>query len=160
MKIKSAIIKALTSAIIWTLVQQANKNMPKDAKTHEECRTLCCLLCGRKGKDNRPLSVGNKITIKTNFIPNFDDIQQFLPGGLCGSCRSIMSLRFGKNPSSRPTTLPCDADSQYFQKMFEELSQLPRGVGTSTVCFCFMCVPAKTDLLSQKKVPGVKKVFK
>ena len=68
LKSKSAIIKALTSAITWTLVQQANKNMPKDAKTHEECRTLCCLLCGRKGKDNRPLSVGNKITIRKTSL--------------------------------------------------------------------------------------------
>ena len=131
--------------------------MPKDGKTHEECRILCCLFCGRKGKDNRPLSVGNKITIKTNFIPNFDDIQHFLPGGLCGSCRRTMSLRFGKNPSARPTELPCDTDSQYFPKMIEELSKLPRGVGSSTECTCFICVPAKTDLLSQKMAPGVKK---
>ena len=131
--------------------------MPTYAKTHEECRTLCCLFCGRKGKDNRSLSVGNKIAIKTNFIPNFDEVQHFLPGGLCGSCRNILSLRFGKNPSARPTTLPCDADSQYFQKMIEELSKLPRGVGASTICTCFMCVPAKTDFLSLKKAPGIKK---
>ena len=131
--------------------------MPTYAKTHEECRILCCLLCGRKGKDNRSLTVGNKKIIKTNFIPNFDEIQHFLPGGLCGSCRSILSLRFGKNPSSRPTTLPCDKDSQYFQKMIEELSKLPRGIGTSTVCTCFMCDPAKKVFCTQKEAPGVKK---
>ena len=127
------------------------------AKTHEDCRVLCCLLCKRKGKDNRPLSVGNKILIKTNFLPNFDDVQHFLPGGFCGSCRRIFGLRFGKNPDSRPTTLPCDTDSQYFQNMIEELSKLPRGIGSKTDCSCFMCVPGKTDFLSQKKTSGVPK---
>ena len=139
------------------IVKKKKEKMPTTAKTHEECRILCCLLCKRKGKDNRPLSVGNKITIKTNFMPNFDDVQHFLPGGLCGSCRSILTLRLGKNPSSRPTTLLCDTDSQYFQEMIQVLSKLPRGIQTSTVCTCFMCVPAKTDFLSQKKAPGVPK---
>ena len=127
------------------------------AKTHEECRKLCCLICKRKGKDNRQLSVGNKITIKTNFMPNFDEVQHFLPGGLCGSCRGVFTLRFGKNPSSRPTTLPCDANSTYFEEMTEELSRLPKGIGTRTDCTCFMCIPAKTVFLTQKETPGVQK---
>ena len=127
------------------------------AKTHEECRRVCCLLCKRKGKDNRPLSVGNKIAIKTNFLLNYDDVQHFLPGGLCGSRRGILTLRFGNNPKSRPTNLPIDEDSQYFQNMIEELSKLPRGVGSRSDCSCFMCSPAKTVFVSQKKIPGVPK---
>ena len=58
--------------------------MPNKQKTHEDCRLLCCILCKRTLKDNRKLSVGNKILVKTNFVPNFDDVHQFLPGGLCG----------------------------------------------------------------------------
>ena len=71
--------------------------MPNKQKTHEECRLLCCILCKRTLKDNRKLSVGNKILVKTNFVPNFDDIHQFLPGGLCGAYRSLLAKRFGQN---------------------------------------------------------------
>ena len=131
--------------------------MPHTAKTHEECRKLCCLFCKRKGKDNRTLTVGNKISIKSNFLANFEDVEQFLPGGVCGSCRKILSLRFGKNPDSRPTALPCDTDPQYFQNIIEELSKLPRGIGTRTDCSCSICSPAKTVFLTEKKTPGIPK---
>ena len=131
--------------------------MPNSPKTHEECRMLCCILCKRKGKENRTLTVGNKIFIKTNFLPNFEDVHQFLPGGICGSCRRVLTMRFGKNPDPNSGNLPSDTDPQYFQNIIDELSKLPRGIGTRTDCCCSICVPAKTPLLSENKNSGLPK---
>ena len=114
------------------MIYHLSLNMPNKKKTHDECRVLCCILCKRTLKDNRTLTVGNKILVKTKFLPNFDDVQQFLPGGTCGSCRKLLTMRFGKNADPKFGTLPFDNDPQYFENIIEEQSKLPRSVGTRT----------------------------
>ena len=131
--------------------------MPNKPKTHDDCRLLCCILCKRTLKDNRKLTVGNKILIKTNFVPNYDDVHQFLPGGTCGACRRLLTMRFGQKSDPKSGTLPFDTDPKYFQNIIEELSQLPSGIGIRIDCTCSICVPSKTPFLSENKTSGVPK---
>ena len=82
------------------------------------------------------------------------------PGGLCASCRMNLSHRFGKNPSPQNyKAFPCESDQQYYPKIIDILSKLPRGSGENQKCTCFICEPAHTDFLSTKLKTGPKPKF-
>lgn len=134
--------------------------MPNFKKGHDDYRKLCCFFCLRKAqsKSDRTLSAGEINLIKANFFHDFDNFKDFLPLGCCSRCRSNLSYRFGKNPSSEKyKPFPCESDSQYYQNVIDTLRKLPRGSSQNKECTCFICEPAHTDFKSVKLQPGVPK---
>ena len=95
-----------------------------------------------------------------NYYKNFENSKDFLPGGLCGSCRRNLSYRFGQNPSPQNyKPFPCETDEHYYQKVIDILGKLPRGSGENQSCTCFICDPAHTDFFSTKLKTGPKPEF-
>ena len=63
-------------------------------------RSKICLFCFEKANFNKPLYKEHKNVFSDNIFPLFEDYEQFLPSGSCGSCRSGLFLyRF--SPKSR-----------------------------------------------------------
>ena len=93
----------------------------KNKKGHDDYRSICCFFCLRKGesKSDRLLSSTEKNLITENWFKNFVNSKDFLPGGICGSCRINLSRHFGKNPSHQNyKAFPCESDEQYYPKNY------------------------------------------
>ena len=127
--------------------------MPKKILTHDECRSLVCLLCLQKGSSMRTIIATarnssepseNLRRVRQHFLETYDVQNQRYPNGLCARCRKLLEdVDKGKIESS---TLPNPND--YSKLDFKGLTA--RYIDPlKTDCSCPICEIARDH-------PGVK----
>ena len=116
--------------------------MPNFSKCHEDCRKSVCFFCGGKAAAGPAgqLKPGQIDHIKT-FFPEYDAQAQYLPSGICTSCRINL-----KKITAKPDKVPYD-------DLVRELSSLPVALRSGKgQCFCSLCQKAKQQGRQPKKV--------
>ena len=93
-------------------------------KTHEECRKWSCFFCPKKA--HNLLSQNHKAFIKANIFPAFDAHQEFLPGGICSTC---------KRKVEKNETFP----HRDYYKIINELQKITKADLKGAVCLCSLC---------------------
>ena len=99
-------------------------------KTHDECRMGVCIFC-IFNKADRKLASSQK-EIVSSLFPNYKSLQDYLPGGSCGTCRKKISKNLPLPP-------------QNYERISEELMSLRSSRGTSQICSCSICLVARSD---------------
>ena len=111
-------------------------------KTHEECRKWSCFFCPKKA--HNLLSQNQKAFIKANIFPAFDAHQEFLPGGICSTC---------KRKVEKNETFP----HRDYYKIINELQKIAKSDLKGGVCLCTLCciVKGKAPNVPPAQVPSV-----
>ena len=94
-------------------------------KTHDDCRKCVCFGC--RTKADRMLTSNQVLYVISNCFPSFDTYKGYLPIGICGTCRAIISLN-GVFPT---------------WDYFSVINELKNRTFTRTGCNCSICKIAK-----------------
>lgn len=123
--------------------------MPRNTKSHDDCRLSVCVLCFKKGKQLRKITAEQEKIIKKYISPKFDLSEAKYPCVICGTCR-IQLLSCGKEKKF---------ENVYVSHHLKKLPNLPtitRSSGNSQ-CKCIVCYIAKQSPITQSKSNGISK---
>jgi len=109
---------------------------PRATKSHTDRLKDVCLICC--GKGNRQISSCQKAyDIVKSVLENFEDVQHYLPSGICNSCRIVK--------------FSTDNLSTKYKEWINILSKLPPSTRSSPDCACFVCIVSKSASKSYGK---------
>ena len=97
-------------------------------KSHHERRQTVCILCLQKC--DKLLKENCKNFIESNIIKNFESLEEYLPSGLCESCRG--RIRRCKNPKNFKV-------SYNLEILANKIKKLPPLTRANLFCSCEIC---------------------
>ena len=69
----------------------SSSNMPNQARIHEDCRKIICLVCFQKDTKNAREIEGELLKrVKKHFLINYDADDSHLPKAVCGRCNKLL----------------------------------------------------------------------
>lgn len=127
--------------------------MPKERKTHEECRELLCIMCfKKKGKSLQNFSQDIIPEIR-KYIDIFDPSNKFFPSKICPTCR--ISLVKQKNGLESKLISVFNYDE--YKSEINSITTRSAQNKSEELCECFLCKKAKScDILFNLREKGRK----
>ena len=98
-------------------------------RTHEQARSVICCCCGCKDFRSQPITEGLEQVVRQEIFSGYNRNDEYLPNGLCGSCRTYLFASKRGNPV--PTTVRDKWNSMNFEEY--------RAPSRSTPCSCRIC---------------------
>ena len=109
---------------------------PGVAATHDTNRKKVCALCGRKVKPNMSITGSIRASME-RFYPLFNIDDNHFPTSICGTCR--LDLTKADKDNTLAPMLPKMPNYQDITLLKET-----RNVSATTVCYCFICLTARS----------------
>ena len=109
---------------------------PGVAATHESNRKKVCAPCGRKVKPNMSITGSIRASME-RFYPLFNIDDNHFPTSICGTCR--LDLTKADKDNTLAPMLPKMPNYQDITLLKET-----RNVSATTVCYCFICLTARS----------------
>ena len=127
--------------------------------THNECRSNVCFLCLKKGKVAGKfdgLSASRVDFITHGILPDYENVKNFLPSGICSGCNNRVS-RFMAKKERTPDNFEHAQSLEKYNEIIAELQTLSvDGIDPeSTECVCVICCIARES--NKFSTKGVKR---
>ena len=116
-------------------------------KTHEDYLKLVCFFCPQKAQ--RVLNDSQKKFISSEIFEKFKSFEKVLMTGICNTCCRTVNDHIKSFPNKSSRKLP----TQNYEKILDELQNLPKLTRSNPTCFCSICKIAKSGCILTQKSP-------